>query len=248
MPAMNNFVAVDWRSSKDRLYFFFKDSNRFSRFNISDNEVPAGYPTAVTNSNWKSFHEHAKNLRFGFTTTGMGIDGNSDFELDILWLFYDKDGTPFVCAYDQDNDKPISYTSVESSIWKSIAPYYDRIIAGTWREDLSDKRFSFILNDGKLLDLQWKTMHVESGQQSVRVYTGDTKTRIEPITEATWPGMTPYKNRIITAVQNDRILNDNYWYIFLTDNEYITYNLPEKRIEYGPLKINNTTWPGLLRD
>ena len=30
MPEAENFIAVDWRSGKDKCYFFFKDSNTYS--------------------------------------------------------------------------------------------------------------------------------------------------------------------------------------------------------------------------
>lgn len=93
MPALKNFVAVDWRAGKDRIYFFFKDTNQYSRFDLGDNKVAEGHPKEIKASNWGDFHLHAKNLRFGFTTTGFpSILSPLDFtigeiDLDIAWLF-----------------------------------------------------------------------------------------------------------------------------------------------------------------
>ncbi|VVP21288.1 hypothetical protein PS903_03780 [Pseudomonas fluorescens] len=236
MSTLENFVAVDWRSGKDKIFFFFKDSNTYSRFHIGNNRVDEGYPKPVKYSNWHDFHVHAKDLRFGFTSTS--IEG-WNLDQDILWLFYYDASTPMVCKYDQDSDKVMSNDRVEDTIWENIVPYFDRIVAGTWWQVSVDKPFvfRFIMNNGHFLYI-----NIGMGQPDNKPYF-----RIERINDSTWPGLAPYKDRIITAVQNDRSLADSYYYIFLTDNEYITYNIPEKRMEYGPKKVDNDTWPGLLR-
>lgn len=70
----------------------------------------------------------------------------------------------------------------------------------------------------------------------------------EAITASSWPGLQNYKNRIITAVQNDRTFADSYYCTFLTNNEYITYNILKNETASGPGALDNVTWPGLLRD
>ena len=39
MPTLEQCIAVDWRAGKDRIYFFFKDTDTYARFNIGDQEV-----------------------------------------------------------------------------------------------------------------------------------------------------------------------------------------------------------------
>lgn len=240
MPALKNFVAVDWRAGKDAIHFFFKDINKYSRFDIDTNRVPEGYPSNISHGNWGDFHAHAKNLRFGFTTTGhqsatFGSVEFGDLDLDISWLFYYEGDTPMVCRYDQDQDKVSSMDPVSYSKWHQLLPYFDRIVAGTWWQAPGyDYLFRFLMNDGTFLDL----------------YLNRTSKNIQhrAITNDSLPGLERYKNRIIAAVQNDAPLRDNIYYIFLTNNEYIRYNIRTDRAETGPRPVNDHFWPGLLRD
>jgi hypothetical protein len=231
MQTLKNFVAVDWRSGKDKIYFFFKDTNKYSRFDISSNTVENGFPADITSDSWGAVHAQLKNLRFGFTAPALGGTGGGGD--DILWLFYNTTGKPMVCKYDQDLDKPVANYLLENSIWHSLAPYFDTIVAGTWWDTFAPKNvFRFLTNDGHYIIFNYIT----------------NKTTRLPITPESWPGLSPYKNRIIGAVQNDAPLFDTYYYIFLTNNEYIRYNLKNNKAETGPIKINDGNWPGLLRD
>jgi hypothetical protein len=225
MPTLKNFVAVDWHAGKDKIYFFFKDTNQYSRFSLADNKVEEGYPTDITSSNWGSFHAHVKSLRFGFSTPTQSI--LYVMAPDTLWLFYDVDGTPMVCEYDQALDKVIGNYRLEDSRWHSLLPYFNRIVAGiSWGTNGPRDTFSFITNDGDHIDFNSKT---------------------NTITPASWPVLQPYKNRIITAAKNNTPLLDTFYYIFLTNNEYLRYNLRSKEVT-GPKKVDDSTWPGLLSD
>lgn len=74
---------------------------------------------------------HVKNLRFGFATTGLTLDKPMDTsDLDILWLFYYDGDTPMVCAYNQDTDSVLQTSTVRSSKWRLLLPYFDRIACG----------------------------------------------------------------------------------------------------------------------
>ena len=231
MPTLKNFVAVDWRAGKDKIYFFFKDSNTYSRFDLGENKVDEGYPAEITADNWGSFHAHVKDLRFGFTVTGVG--GYPNGGDDILWLFYYANGTPMVCKYDQDYDKVTGTYRLEDSLWHSLLPYFDRIVAGTWWEIFGHKYlFKFLTNDGHYINFNYTTQ----------------KTSITPITSGSWPGLDLYKNQIITAVQNDAPLFNSYFYIFLTNNRYIRYNINDNRAETGPTRVDDDSWPGLIQD
>ncbi|WP_405123151.1 hypothetical protein [Pseudomonas sp. M20] len=229
MPQLKNFVAIDWRSGPDRIYFFFKDSDTYSRFDLGDNEVSANYPASV-GASWDSFGPHAKDLRFGLTTTSFGWNTSSDE--DIAWLFFYQGTTPMVCKYNQDKDKVDAFYKVSDSIWKPILPYFDKIIAGTWFQLTGHPfLFRFILNDGHYLSFNYKAKTLT----------------YKPFGDYQLGALKPYKDRIITAAQNDRTFADSYWYIFLTDNQYLTYNIQSDRLVAGPKTINDQNWPGLLR-
>ncbi len=229
MTNLNNFVAIDWRSGPDRIYFFFKDTDTYSRFDLGDNSVPSNYP-AATAGNWENFAPYTKDLRFGLTTTSFGWNAGSDE--DIAWLFFYDGTTPMVCKYDQDSDKVAAFYKVADSVWKPILPYFDKIIAGTWFQLTGHPfLFRFILDDGHYLSFDYKAKTVKYNRFG----------------EYQLAALKPYKDRIITAAQNDRTFADSYWYIFLTNNQYLTYNIQSDRLVAGPRTIDDGNWPGLLR-
>jgi hypothetical protein len=229
MSPLKNFVAIDWRSGPDRIYFFFKDSDTYSRFDLGKRNVADNYP-ASTQGSWDAFDPYIKDLKFGLTATSLG--GNAGADEDIAWLFFYKGATPMVCKYNQDEDKACAFYTVADSIWKPLLPYFDSIIAGTWFELTGHPfLFRFILNDGHYLSLNFKAK---------------TLTR-KPFGDNQLGALIPYKHRIITAAQNDRTFADSYWYIFLSNNQYLTYNIQSDRLIAGPQTINDNNWPGLLR-
>jgi len=247
MPALKNFVAVDWRSGKDKIYFFFKDSNTYSKFMIDGDRVLDGYPAPITYGNWKDFHVHARHLRFGFTTTA--LPPGSPLDEDTLWLFYYDGYWPMVSSYSQDEDKVVRTARLEDSDWAELLPYFDHIVAGTWWQRSGKMaQFRFLMNNGHFLTLDWNLSINGPYSGPLDFNHGIPEITVDPINNKTWPGLEPYKDRIITAVQNDRSFADSYYYIFLTNNEYITYNIGQNKVEYGPYKVTDVTWPGLLRD
>ncbi|WP_347929378.1 hypothetical protein [Pseudomonas helvetica] len=226
MPNIVNTVAVDWRSGKDRCYFFFKDTNTFSRFNNADDEVPAGYPTKVNEANWQGFHSHATKLRFGFHYTEGAVIGDDD----RLYLFYYEGNIPTICSYNQDKDKVETIKPISSdNRWKLLAPHFQNIITATW---WSHSTILLIMNDGHYLRLNIQTHTIEK----------------LPINNNTWQGLDPYKYEIVTAVQFDNDLSRNYYYIFLTENRYLKYDMQDDLVIDGPNAINDYNWKGLLRN
>lgn len=154
MKTLENFVAVDWRAGKDKIYFFFKDTNTYSRFDIADDKVAEGYPKPINDATWGRVHPFLKDLRFGFATAGIAASTPFDVDSDTLWLFYYHDGIPTVCKYDQDDDGVESITTVANSIWRPLLPYFDRIVAGTLNPTaLYPRRFNFLLRDGHYIVL-----------------------------------------------------------------------------------------------
>ena len=230
MRTFRNFVAVDWRAGKDKIYFFFKDTNTYSRFDIAQDKVDDGYPKPINEETWGRFHPFGKVLRFGFATAGIDITTPLDFDSDTLWLFFYRDNVPTVCKYDQDDDRTESITSVADSVWSPLLPYFDKIIAGTLNPTtLHPRRFNFLLEGGKLMILDLN----RSKPASIQVL------------DRTLSGLAQYQHRIVTAVQNDRTLGDSHYYVFLTHNQYMRYNLPTHSLLAGPMDITETNWPGL---
>ncbi|MHC8358235.1 hypothetical protein ACYZTL_24215 [Pseudomonas sp. LB3P81] len=230
MPILKNFVAVDWRSGKDAIHFFFKDTETYSRFNVENNEVPGGYPTSVY-GRWDTFAPHVKDLRFGFTVTGLNI-GIFDTDVDVSYLFYADGDTPMVCEYNQDTDKVISKSAIKHTPWSPILPYFGKIVAGTWWESYSSTFiFRFILNDGSLIQFDYK----EKTLKRIGHYRPEF-------------GLERFKGRIITAAQYDQTFNNSLWYIFLTNNQYVVYNIFHGYVAREPHDVNDGTWPGLLRN
>jgi hypothetical protein len=229
MPDIKNCVAVDWRQGKDRSFFFFKDTNTYSRFNNADNAVPAGYPAAITEGSWKGFHTYARSLRFGFTlTVGFGAGADRD---DLL-LFCLEGDKPILCTFNQEKDETTDVRDLAGTEWKKLGPYFEKIVAGVWWGN--DKVFLFLMNDGNYLRF------TRGGAGSVEV---------KPIDNTTWPGVAAYKHEMVTAVQFDHdFLADSVYYIFLTGNRYLKYNIDKDKFISGPHPVNDSTWPGLLRN
>ncbi|MFP0194953.1 hypothetical protein ACKJSM_07225 [Pseudomonas sp. PHC1] len=221
MSKLNNFVAIDWRSGSDRIYFFFKDTETFSRYNNGDEKVLDDYPKPIKGY-WEGFDAYARHLRFGFTQTRAGDN-------DIVWLFFYNGDRPWVCAYNQDTDKADAFYDLSNSLWTPILPYFDNIVAGTWLEAIGHKNlFRFLLNDGTHL-------------------TFDTVTRkITPPSNAVLPGLEPYKHRLITGAQIDPTFSDNLWYIFLTNEQFVIYNMQKGRVEGGAHNVSGR-FAGLTR-
>ncbi|MHC8410334.1 hypothetical protein ACYZTR_09225 [Pseudomonas sp. Hz4] len=236
MKPMENFVAVDWRSDRDKCYFFFKDTKKYSRFDNSYNEVDYGYPKYYTRENWGVLHQHLSKLRFGFHTSNIITENKIELDADILWLFYYDGETPMFCEYDQDADSNRGMRTIKGSQWAPLLPYFNRIVAGTWWEGTglfkkNKTMFRFILDNGEGLDFDWKTQQIAT----------------HPIDETSWPGLTPYTDRIITAVKIHATFGDSYYYIFLTNNEYLKYNIQQNHLTSAPFKVNNETWPNLQK-
>jgi len=227
MTTMNNFVAVDWRNGPDRIFFFFKDTCTYSRFDLGNNKVPENYPTAVGN-NWQSFGQHVKDLRFGFNTSGIAWDLSNDS--DMLWLFYYDGPTPMVCKYRQMDDKVYFKKPLSHTVWALLSPYFDRIVGVMWYEQAETKHTYWVLmNDGNYLIYNpWK---------------GTVK--IRPIKGSMWSGLEQYKDRMITAVLNDHPTTNTFFYIFLTNNEYLRFDFNEKNI-VGPIPVDDASWRGLI--
>lgn len=223
---MKNFVAVDWRDGADRIHFFFKDTNTYSRFNLGENSVGKGYPCSV-DVNWPDFGQHVKDLRFGFNTSAIDWDGAGG---DLLVLFYYEGNTPAVCRYDQRTDRVLTKTTLSHTIWAPLKPYFDRII-GVMRYETVGSKYTYwvLLNDGNYL-----------------IYDAySEKLLVKPLTGSKWAQLEKYKDRMITAVLNDQPLLNTYFYIFLTDNKYLIYDFDEYHVS-GPFIVDEGTWPGLL--
>ncbi|PBJ18776.1 hypothetical protein BSF44_49590 [Pseudomonas sp. ACN8] len=228
MPELKNFVATDHRSGPDRIYFFFKDTNTYSRFNLGDNKVADNHPASVV-SHWDDFDQHVKDLRFGFNTSGR--NWNLEFESDMTWFFYYDGNKPMVCKYDQHNDKVKFKKNISETDWSPLLPYFDKIIGVMWDEKAEIKHtFHILLNDGNYF-----------------IYNPWLKkaSKLNPFKGSMWSKLEQYKDRMITTVLNDHPLLDTFFYIFLTKNEYLRFDVNKRSIS-DPIAIDEESWPGLI--
>lgn len=230
MTNMKNFVAIDWRNGPDRIYFFFKDTRTFSRFNLGENSVEKHHPTPVSN-HWGDFGKHVQDLRFGFNTSGVNWKHTNDG--DIVWLFYHEGKTPMVCKYKQREDEVLFKKPVSETEWWPLVNYFDRIVGVMWDEKADIKHtFCVLLNDGRYFTYSpW----LERLPQP------------KPLKNSMWNDLDKYKHRMITAVLNDHPAFNSFFYIFLTGNEYLRFDFNERKI-VGPITVDETSWPGLLHD
>ncbi|MGF6091546.1 hypothetical protein [Pseudomonas sp. 18173] len=230
MPELKNFVAVDHRSGPDRIYFFFKDTNTYARFNLGDNKVADNDPSTVV-SHWDDFDQHVKDLRFGFNTSG--LNWNLEAESDITWFFYYSGNTPMVCKYGQYDDRVIYKKTISETVWAPLEPYFDRIIGVLWDEKAEVKH----------------TYHVLLKGGNYLIYNPWLKkiTKLRPLKGSIWSELEQYKDRMITTVLNDYPLVDIFFYIFLTNNEYLRFDV-NKRSLSDPIAIDEVSWPGLIEN
>jgi hypothetical protein len=227
MTIGKNFIAVDWRTGPDRIYFFFKEKNTYARFDFEDNKVLSGYPKSV-DGHWEGLDKPAADLRFGFTTTTRSYNGG----IDTLWMFYDEGDTPSVCEISQRSDTALSKTSVAKSTWAKLLPYYYQIVGVMWAESSASKEtYWFLLNNGNYLIYDLYSEHLE----------------VLPLKDSPWAPLEEYKGRMMTAATNDYPTFDTYFYVFLNDNQYLRYEQGAKKV-FGPYTISESTWPGLLKD
>ncbi|WP_236182662.1 MULTISPECIES: hypothetical protein [Pseudomonas] len=223
MTKINSLVAVDWRTGPDAIIFFFKQYEAFCRFGIGDNKVEGS--VKLMGVDWRNLEIETKDLCFGFTTTGFGFNAP-----DSLWLFYYRDGTPWVCEYYQKQEQVKSRTTVAQSRWAKLLPWFDRIIGVMWQGTTSTTDEYWVL----LKDENYLVFDTFSGEL-----------QIKPLEGSPWSEINDYyQGRMITAVLNDRSAFDRYFYIFLTDNQYLRYEQNAKEL-FGPYDIDEDSWPGL---
>ncbi len=227
MTKLDDMVAVDWREGPDRLYFFFAPNNTYSRFDLGDNKVPDGYPEPVT-GNWTGFDIDAQDLAFGFTTTVKAWDGGNH----TLWLFYYDGDIPSVCKFSQYANKAEKTAPVKDTEWAVLLPYFDQIVGVMWESRKNDGgNYRILLDDGNYLVYD--------------KYTGRLKKY--SLTGSNWEKFADYKDRFVTAALNDHPTFNAHFYVFLTDGEYLKYELNADEV-FGPYPINNENWPGLETD
>ncbi|KQN52530.1 hypothetical protein ASE98_21865 [Pseudomonas sp. Leaf48] len=218
MPKLKNTVAVDWRDGKDKIYFFFKDTETYSRFDIAANGILPEYPKSVY-GNWGEFAPHVKNLRFGFTGAGNG------HAKDTLWLFYYQDNTPMVCEYSQDSDSVVSSKPVSQTKWAALHPHFDRIVGVRWISE--PNQFRVLLRDNFVLDFNV-------------LFNRLTKLSLQ---KAGWEKLEKYKDSLMTAVLDDTPAFHSTFYIFLTNGQYFRHQSIDALT--GPFDVNEGNWPGL---
>ncbi|MNE78410.1 hypothetical protein D3C80_1748160 [compost metagenome] len=69
--------------------------------------------------------------------------------------------------------------------------------------------------------------------------------KLKPLKDSIWGKLEQYRGRMITAALNDYPLLDTFFYIFLTNNEYLRFDVNKRSIS-DPIAIDEESWPGLI--
>lgn len=225
MTNINDLVAVDWRAGPDAIIFFLKKHDAFCRFGIGENKVQGDIK--ITPVDWRNLEIETKDICFGFTTTGFEFNAP-----DSLWVFYYRDGTPWVCEYYQKQAQVKSRSTVAQSRWAKLLPWFDKIVGVMWQGTTSTRDEYWIL----LRDDQYLVFDTFSGELQTK-----------PLAGSPWSDIKDYyRYRMITAVLNDHATFDRSFYIFLTDYQYLRYEQNAKEL-FGPYNIDEESWPGLSK-
>ncbi|GAA3930985.1 hemopexin repeat-containing protein [Litoribacillus peritrichatus] len=150
-----------------------------------------------------------------------GLDKNS------LKAYFFRNDAQYV-RYDKLTDQSDSGYPKETndSNWPGLNAYKDQITA-SFKKDAATSYF--FLKNGQYINYDNVADKVRSG------YPKD-------ITSVTWPGLDSYKDQIEAALRwhNDKV------YFFLSDGQYIRYDLDSDAVDSGyPKPINDDTWPGM---
>ncbi|UQS13170.1 hypothetical protein [Pseudomonas sp. HS6] len=227
---MKNFVTTDWRHGADRIFFFFKETNTYARFNFGDNRIEKTHPTSVI-GHWDDFEQHVKDLKFGFNTRSP--DWHQNGGGNISWFFYYEEQTPMVCKYSQINDKVVFKKKLSDTDWWPLGNYFDKIV-GVMLDTTASSAHDYwvLLNDGRYFTY---TPRVPRPPKA------------KPLANSAWSGLEQYKGRMITAASNDHPIISTYFYIFLSNNEYLRFDI-KKRTLTAPRPVDDGTWPGLIAE
>lgn len=139
------------------------------------------------------------------------------FRSDNSYIRYDK-------LLDKSDD---GYPKeVNNSTWPGLGAYKDLISAAfKWH----NHKGYFFLKDGRYLRYDMNNDSVDAGYPA-------------NITNGNWPGLEPYKNKIMAAFK----WNNSRAYFFLNDGTYIRYSITNDSVDSGyPATITNANWPGL---
>lgn len=139
------------------------------------------------------------------------------FRSDNSYIRYDK-------LLDKSDD---GYPKeVNNSTWPGLGAYKNLISAAfKWH----NHKGYFFLKDGRYLRYDMNNDSVDAGYPA-------------NITNGNWPGLEPYKNKIVAAFK----WNNSRAYFFLNDGTYIRYSITNDSVDSGyPVAITNGSWPGL---
>ncbi|WWL45027.1 hypothetical protein V5O39_03025 [Pseudomonas parakoreensis] len=220
MSITKNFVAVDWRTGPDRIYFFFPEKNSYSRFDFEDNKVLSGFPKPV-DGKWKASTRLLQTCALALPRrppTGTVASTRSGCSTT-------KEQHP---AFASTANKPTRQSRKPPSpnqSGKNIA-LLRKIVGVMWAESTAQREsYWFLLNDGNYLIYEIYSKTLE----------------LLPLKGSPWAPLEEYKNQMMTAVTNDYPTFDTYFYVFLNDNRYLRY---EQNAKKYLARIQSPTRPG----
>ncbi len=162
-------AAVSW--SLLRAYFF-RDDNRYVRYNKTLDKADSGYPAATNDHNWPGLEDYRDDIVAGFYRN---LSTAYFFLSNGQYLSYDIQNDKVRAGYPQ----PINHQT-----WPGIGDYATQIAATLrWSGD----KVYFFLNSGDYLRFDLGDDHVDNGYP-------------QPINDQTWPGLGDYATEITAAL------------------------------------------------
>lgn len=221
---MQNANTVYWNSNSSNSVEIYKN-------NIYVTSVPAsqGYFTNINNSEGSINYTMLLNgqtasVAFKNSQIIAGLDWNDIANNRAYFFRSDNNYVRYNKMLDKsDNGYP---REVNNSTWPGLNSYKGLISAAfKWH----NQKGYFFLNDGRYIRYDMNNDSVDSGYPST-------------ITNNNWPGLEPYKNKIIAALN----WNDDTAIFFLNDGSYLSYSITNDSLDSGyPKTVTNNSWPGL---
>lgn len=225
---MDNFVSIDWRNGPDRIFFFFKGTDMFASFSLGDSRLEKHHPILIK-GHWGDFEQHVDDLRFGFTVPSP--DWHSAGGGDMVWFFYYDGETPMACKFSQITSSVVFKKKLSDTDWWPLGNFFHKIV-GVMLDEKADVKHTYwvLLNDGRYFKYNPGIPR---------------KVKVLSMANSEWSFLEKYKDRIVTTALNNYPVFDTYFYIFLTDEEYLRFDLKTRKAS-GPHPIDEETWPGLF--
>lgn len=170
----DSFVKINavhgWSLSKS---YFFRNDNKYVRYDTVLDKADSGYPSYVSNGNWPGLEPYRDDIVAAFKANGSTVYYFLD---DGRYLSYDVGSDKVRSGYPKE---------INDSTWPGLGAYKSKIKSTLrWTGD----RVYFFLDDGQYLRYDLGNDSVDSGYP-------------KPVNNSTWPGLGAYATQLRAAMK-----------------------------------------------